>query len=222
MKCSELTSKIKRGTHHKLELIKIDWRRTWNWVQRNLKKRTNLPFAQHCHSRCCSLRYVRLVWRGRKKGETHTRGVLTPATSPSALHGALIKWNRFVEIVFIHANKGSNANKGSKILNIHALCSQNIRIVPEEHAQFGANVRKNRSFDARKWPLSFLFPSRILLLVRPPTRVNHLHKHSLIIFSSMANDLQRSNRGRVMSISRLTTRELRISHIDPSSCSLSS
>ena len=50
---------------------------------------------------------------------------------------------RCVEIIFIHAIKGSNT---------HALCSQNIHIVPTEHVYFDVSIHnlKNRTFDARK------------------------------------------------------------------------
>jgi hypothetical protein len=62
---------------------------------------------------------------------------------------------RCVEIVFIHAVKGS------KPLNTPALCLQNIDIVSTEHVQLGVNIQKNRTFDARKRMMS-LFPSRTL------------------------------------------------------------
>ena len=91
---------------------------------------------------------------------------------------------RFVEIVIIHPIKRS------KKFNTQTLCSQNIHIIPTKRVRSGVNIQKNWSSDATKGPLS-LFLSRILLLVRPPVQAYHLHEHSLILFSSMADDRQR-------------------------------
>ena len=95
---------------------------------------------------------------------------------PILSYSNVLAMARYLEIEFMHVFKGILTR--SKIVNTHALCPQNFHIVPTEHVQFGVNIHKNRSFDARKWPLSLLL-SRILLLVRPPTRVYHLHEHSI-------------------------------------------